>query len=137
MRQRGKKSPEAIAAIDISAVRLATPAGLTRKERAEFERLINATDPRHFRQGDTPLMIAFVQASILSRRLARDVTKNQEWERATRVLASLATKLRLSPQSRFDRKTIGSMERPPDETVPWNRKTQSRDDDDDADHALQ
>jgi hypothetical protein len=37
--------------------------------------------------------------------LQRDAAFAQIWERATRVQASLATRLRISPQSRLDPKT--------------------------------
>jgi hypothetical protein len=42
----------------------------------------------------------------MARALARDPDRVAEWERAVRVQASLATKLRLSPQSPLDPKTV-------------------------------
>jgi hypothetical protein len=111
MRQRGRRSAEALA-INVSGAptRLTAPSGLNAKERAQFEELVNAADPNHFRKGDTPLLVSLAQATLLAQKLGRDPTKVGEWEKATRVQMSLATKLRMTPQARFDRKTIGSMQ---------------------------
>jgi hypothetical protein len=120
MRQRGRKSAEALA-INVSGTpaRLTAPPGLTVKERVEFERLVNAADPNHFRKGDIPLLVSLAQATLLARKLGRDPNKVAEWEKATRVQMSLATKLRMTPQARFDRKTVGSMQ--PGGIAPWHR----------------
>ncbi len=57
-----------------------------------------------------PLLIAFVQAVLLSRgavkKAGKDPRQLQVWERSTRVAAALATRLRLSPQARVDPKVI-------------------------------
>ena len=128
MRQRGRKSAELIAmGVDGRPPRLTVPSGLNAKECALAQELIDAAAPEHFRASDAPLLVALVQATLLSRNLARDATKGRDpakvasWERATRTMASLATKLRLSPQSRTDPKTTGR------ETVsniraPWLRE---------------
>jgi hypothetical protein len=101
MRQRGRKSAEALA-INVSGEppRLTPPAGLNPKERAAFVELVNAADPRHFRRSDAPMIVALVQATIKARELGRDPAKTQDWERASRVMMALATKLRLTPQCR-------------------------------------
>lgn len=51
MRQRGRRSAEALA-INVSGAptRLTAPSGLNAKERAQFEELVNAADPNHFRK---------------------------------------------------------------------------------------
>ena len=96
MRQRGRKSVEQLL-INVSGepLRLETPAGLNAKEREMFAELVNSTNPDHFRPSDIPMLIAFVQASLLSRKLARSGTIS-DWEKATRCLSSLATRLRLT-----------------------------------------
>jgi hypothetical protein len=107
MRQRGRRTAEALAInVDGTPPRLTAPAGLNAKERALFEDLINACDPKHFRASDTPLLVSMVQATLMVQKLARTPSKIQEWERAARVQMALATKLRLSPHSRTDPKTI-------------------------------
>jgi hypothetical protein len=124
MRQRGRRSAEALAIsrIDGKPPRLTAPAGLNAKERALFEQLVNAADPQHFRRTDIPVLIGFVQASLLSRKLGRDSD-------ATRTMASLATRLRLTPASRTDPKTI-ARQRLPAAIGPW-RKEPCEDSDDD------
>jgi hypothetical protein len=57
----------------------------------------------------------------MSRRLARDSSRVDEWERATRTMAMLATKLRLTPQIRIDGKTLGRQQIS-HETPPWERE---------------
>jgi hypothetical protein len=131
MRQRGRRSAEALAInnVDGTPSRLATPIGLNVKERALFEQLVKTTDPRHFRATDTSMLVAFVQAVLLSRQLGRDPSKTREWERATRTMASLATRLRLTPASRTRPETI-ARQRPLDGVAPWPRAEQTPDEDD-------
>jgi hypothetical protein len=129
MRQRGRKSATRLAInnVDGSPPRLVLPAGLNAKERALFEQVVNATDPGHFRKGDVPMLIAFVQASLLSRALGRDSSQIKEWERATRTLASLATRLRLTPHSRTRPETIARQQQPAAGSwnkVPWESETE-------------
>jgi hypothetical protein len=75
MRQRGRRSAEALA-INVSGAptRLTAPSGLNAKERAQFEELVNAADPNHFRKGDTPLLVSLAQATLLAQKLGRDPT---------------------------------------------------------------
>ena len=120
MRQRGRKSADLIAMnVDGRPPRLTVPSGLNAKESALAQELIDSAAPEHFRATDAPLLVALVQATLMSRSLARDATKARDpakiasWEKATRTMASLATKLRLSPQSRTDPKTVGRDIRPP------------------------
>jgi hypothetical protein len=143
MRQRGRKSADQLA-VNVSGApsRLATPTGLTAKERSEFERLVNTTSPEHFRPGDTPLLIALAQATIQVHKLGRDSSRIADWEKASRVMMALSTKLRLTPQSRADAKTIGRMQphglaswhirKPWEERQPWEAK-----EDDDGDEPRQ
>ena len=119
MRQRGRKSAEALA-INVSGEppRLTPPAGLSPKERAAFVELVNAADPRHFRRSDVPMIVALVQATIKARELGRDPSKTQDWERASRVMMALATKLRLTPQCRTRPESIARMQQ--HEVTPWH-----------------
>jgi hypothetical protein len=61
-------------------------------------------------QSDLPLLVSYVQATLLARRaataLAKDISMIAIWEKATRMQATLATRLRLAPQARSDPKTI-------------------------------
>jgi len=124
MLQRGRKGISQLG-INVSGApaRLKPPTGLNARERALFVELINSTDVRHFRASDIPMLIAFVQSSLLSRKLARDPKKVADFEKATRTLALLSTRLRLNPHARADAKTIGRMQPPPDDSnMPWRRE---------------
>jgi hypothetical protein len=61
---------------------------------------------RHLTETDKTLVAAFVQAASLSTKLAKKADL-AGWERATRVLMSRATKLRLTPQACIDPQTLG------------------------------
>lgn len=94
---------------------LVAPSSLTTAECALFKDIVSACDPRHFANGDTQLLISYVQVTLAVRKLAAVADKRPapgafvSLERMARLQASLATKLRLSPQSRLDRKTAGRL----------------------------
>ena len=73
----------------------------------------------HFRKAD---ITAFATATHLSRFYADQIgeteTAFKNWEAAVRLQISLATKLRITPQSRYDPKTIARNE-PSDGPAPW------------------
>jgi phage terminase small subunit len=79
------------------------------------ERLLfmeTAATHRHLTAGDQAMLAAFAQASVKSRKLAKK-PDTQAWERATRVMAMLATKLRLTPQATSDPQKLGRKRSPP------------------------
>jgi hypothetical protein len=84
--------------------RLQPPPHLNDDERSLFDELVGACDPRHFVESDLPLLASYVQATLIARDAARAPSKIVLWEKAVRMQATLATRLRLSPQSRIDRK---------------------------------
>jgi hypothetical protein len=108
MRQRGRPSADLVALPNVSGEpeRLTPPADLDEAEAALFAELVGACSPRHFVKSDLPLLVSFVQATLLARGTARDPEKVATWERAVRVQATLATRLRLAPQARTDPKTV-------------------------------
>jgi hypothetical protein len=71
------------------------------------------------------LLVSYVQATLLSRQAIKDVAKDAAamalWEKAVRVQAMLATRLRLSPQARTDPKTIGRQMPQRTGPPPWER----------------
>ena len=69
--------------------------------------LIASISTRAFVASDVPLLVSFVQATLLSRKTAGDPKQFDTWREAVKVQAVLATKLRLAPQSRLDRKVAG------------------------------
>ena len=113
MRQRGRKSAALLSfpEVDGGRPRITPPASLTKAERFLFIEL--AADAPHLVPADAPLLGAYCQAVLLSRRTGRDPVRVEAWERATRVMTSLATKLRLTPQARTCPKSIGRQQQGP------------------------
>src|SRR3974390_832058 len=112
MLKRGRKSAVELGSlcVDGEPPRLDPPAHLTDGERSLFLELVGACSPRHFVPSDLPLLISFVQATLLARqavvKAATDATALATWEKAARMQATLATRLRLAPQSRSDPKNV-------------------------------
>ena len=106
MRQRGRQPADVVAfpAVDGLPSRLKPPETLRKDERAILMQVIDACDPRHFSEADLPLLVSLAQATALAHRAARSPDKAAVWEKAVRLQMALATKLRLTPQTRMDRK---------------------------------
>jgi hypothetical protein len=82
MLQRGRKSPDAIAAalhVTDEPPRLTAPASLASDERKLFNEIVGACDASHFRKSDLPLLTAFVQASVIAQAAAHDPDKIMVW----------------------------------------------------------
>lgn len=115
MGQRGKKSTAEIVTLNVGSMppRLLPPSDLSVDERRLFVEVVSAVDPRHFVKSDLSLLISYVQSTLLSRhayktaKLAKNPNMLLVWEKATRMQATLATRLRLAPQARADPKTVG------------------------------
>jgi phage terminase small subunit len=120
MRQRGRKSAAALSviAVEDKPDRLLPPASLSDAERTVFVDLVTACDPKHFRPSDLPLLCRYCEAVVLAERSALELRlgavvagKPSPWitiqEKAVRAMVALSMRLRLSPQSRIDPKTLG------------------------------
>jgi hypothetical protein len=130
MLQRGRVSRDARESVvafpvDVDLVRLAPPSWLSRDEKKVFAEIVAACRPTHFTPADEPLLVSYVQATCLARSSIKRARKNRAalsaWEKATRTQAVLATKLRLAPQCRFDRKSVavGLPSRSVADVRPW------------------
>jgi hypothetical protein len=89
--------------------RLRPPPDLTKPEQALFTELVASNPPTHFVQSDLPLLISYVQASLMARQAFRDMAQDMpgamsSWTQATKMQATLSTRLRLTPHSRLDAK---------------------------------
>ena len=123
-------SMQALSVITGEPRRLDPPSHLDESERALFAELVAACSPKHFVASDLPLLVSFVQATLLSRqaatRAATDATALAAWEKATRMQATLATRLRLAPQARTHPKStarqLPKTLRPPWEDDPLDAK---------------
>jgi hypothetical protein len=107
--------------VDGEPSRLEPPASLSESERTIFIDLVNACDAKHFRQSDLPLLVRYVEAAALSDQAAQELRqgavvngKVSPWltvqEKSVRTMVALSMRLRLSPQSRIDPKTLGRHE---------------------------
>src|SRR5262245_30201939 len=112
MRNRGRKSGDELATPSVNGEppRLDPPPNLTGDERSLFVEIVKTCPARQFVPSDLLLLVTFVQATLLSRqavtKAAQDPAMLTLWEKATRMQATLATRLRLAPQSRVDPKTL-------------------------------
>jgi phage terminase small subunit len=120
MRQRGRKSGAALSVtpIDGEPNRLQPPQSLSEVERKVFVDLVTACEPQHFRPADYPLLVRYVEACVLADQAAEQLRlgavidgKPSPWitiqEKTVRAMVALSMRLRLSPQSRIDPKTLG------------------------------
>jgi hypothetical protein len=124
MGKRGRRSANLLSInVEAKPPPLASPSCLNDEERDLFKELVAACDTRNLAKSDLPLLVAYVQASLISqsaaRAAARDPTRIVAWEKACRMQVMLATKLRLAPQSRSDPKTVGRRQPPPG-LRPWD-----------------
>lgn len=108
-----RKSSAALSVIPITSAhkRISPPTDLSPPEANLFRAIINQVAPNHFTESDAPLLISYVQSTLLSRRAAKalasgDASALPVWDRTTRMQATLATRLRLAPQSRSDPKSV-------------------------------
>jgi phage terminase small subunit len=120
MRQRGRKSTADLVSfhVDGSPSRLNPPASLSEAERSLFTELVAANTPEHFRPSDLPLLARYCEATVLAEQAAQELRRGavvdgkvNPWltvqEKAVRAMVALSMRLRLSPQSRIDPKTLG------------------------------
>ncbi len=119
--KRGRKTPlDDILPLDPTGQRsrLSPLGNLTKDEEALFDLI--AAENRHLTPLDTPMLTAFAQAAAKTFELSKkhDV---QSWERSARIMAMLATRLRITPQSTATAQTLARHRRdqPPDHTPPW------------------
>jgi phage terminase small subunit len=104
--------------------RLKPPATLSKGAAAVFVQTVAAVDPDHFSAVDLPLLEQYAAAADLACQAQTNLDlhgavidgKASAWlavlEKASRSCVALAARLRVCPQSRFDRLTAGANSRP-------------------------
>ena len=126
MQQRGRKGAvsRVVPLVDGAPPRLEAPATLSETERVIFESLVASVDRRHFRPSDSPLLATYCRAINFEQEAAKQLALNPAdarqlivWEKASKIFANLAVKLRLAPQSRQHPRTTGRMV--PSIPTPW------------------
>lgn len=123
MTKRGRQSAEdvqteaAIAHLKASTQPIEPPDHLEGDVRRVFCETVASVSRSHFTDGDIPMLETFAKATLCTRKL-EDFA---DWEKAARLQASLATRLRLTPQSRYDTRAAGrkANELPSDRRRPW------------------
>jgi len=103
--------------------RLTVPPSLSEGAAAVFVQTVSAVDPDHFSAVDLPLLEQYASAADLARRAQKQLDntgavidgKASPWlvvlEKAHRSCVALAARLRVCPQSRFDRLVAGANSR--------------------------
>jgi len=102
--------------------RLAAPTALLPAERKIWTRLVQSVASDHFQECDRPLLTEYVRATHLANQAAEALQngavidgKVSPWvsvsEKLTRALVALSARLRLCPQSRYDRLKAGATSR--------------------------
>jgi hypothetical protein len=57
-----------VVAVDGKPDRLSPPPHLNKAERTLFAEIVGAVDPRHFVEGDLPLLCSYVTATLIARK---------------------------------------------------------------------
>jgi phage terminase small subunit len=124
MKQRGRPSAEALnlQVIDTQRLRLKAPDFLNEREAAIFNSIVDSCAPDHFRKSELPLLGSYCTAVNLSRWHASQVNEghadhHRQWLECTKLVALLASRLRLAPSTRLDkgkveREVTGDVPRP-------------------------
>jgi len=119
----------AIAPVRLPRTRLQPPRNLSKGAARVFADIVSACEPEHFNPADLPLLIEYARAVDLADRAARELDKHGAvidgktnphliaQEKAVRAMVALAARLRICPQSRFDRAAAGARARNPQGTV--------------------
>lgn len=112
---------------------LTPPATLSAPAATIYRHMVVNVDDSHFNQVDQPLLEAYANSAALAAEASQhidaegavlDTGKPNPWlsvsEKAQKQLVALSARLRICPQSRFDRLVAGSNSRPQRTgTKPW------------------
>ena len=109
MGKRGRHSSNVIP-ISSGRRRIEPPSDLTPIEARTFREVVANCPSSQFVESDIPLLVSFCQATLLSRKAAKALASDPGalivWDRAVKVQAMLAMRLRLAPSSRSDPKVL-------------------------------
>ena len=125
--KRGRQSAAELSVISIDVARkpVEPPPGLRPQEAAIFREVVASCDPTHFRKSDVPILAALCTATYLSRfyadQIGEDPTAFKDYVETTKLVITLSTKLRLTPQARISAKAVGRHEPPREGPAPWEQ----------------
>ena len=90
--------------------RIVAPPECSPEEAELFKTIVEGCHPLHFTQSDAPLLRSYCQAILLGELAFASAQQSPsalgDWEKICRTMAMLSIKLRLSPHSRSDPKTV-------------------------------
>jgi hypothetical protein len=99
---------------------LKPPDDLSPEAKAVFLDVVVNSKPEHFQASDVPLLFVYAEAVVQARDCAKQVREGQATDtvikaqrNALSAIFQLSMRLRVSPQARQVRKSIGSNTRPP------------------------
>jgi phage terminase small subunit len=110
--------------------RLKPPSTLSKGAAAVFRQIVRSVAHDHFSEVDTVLIVEYARACDMANQADTRLTldgavidgRASPWlavqEKAQRAIVALCARLRLSPQSRFDRLKAGTTSRP--QSRPWD-----------------
>ncbi len=112
-----------------SVPRLKPPAGLTEPQQAHFAALVASVPADRFARADVPLLVALsrhlTRADEIERMFVSHAESIAEYDmlaraaaRESSAIASIMTRLRLTPQSRY-KPDAAALRRGPPSTPPW------------------
>jgi hypothetical protein len=104
--------------------RLTPPDHLTSRKAKIFRDIVESTNPRHFRKSELPLLCSYVTAVNLSQWHAKKINEgdpahHRPWLDTTKLVALLASRLRLAPSTRLEKKTVEREKQYGDFPEPW------------------
>lgn len=114
---RKSAASAATTSIDAKAGRVQPPAGLPEPAKQQWLAIVNSLPADRFHPSDRPLLSLYCQTLVRAQEAMDQLDKAADpvWLKFTDTLvklsATLATKLRLCPQARLDRKVAGPMAR--------------------------
>jgi phage terminase small subunit len=145
MRQRGRKSAAAVALFPLAnnaMKRPEAPKELTPEQADEWRAIVNSQRPDHFTRESQALLVQYCRHTVTANKLAAMIAKAESGlakdpfntakldaydkllkihEREGRALSSLATRMRLSQQSRYDRQLARKASDDSSVRKPWER----------------
>lgn len=127
MAQRGRKSAASLAAVTrIPGQRMPPPEELMEEQAEEWRAIVATKPPEWFQRDSQPLLVDYCRHTVICRHLARFIGAfpmdqiitpegieqfdglSKLYDRHSKAVASLAVKLRLAPQSRYEAKVAGT-----------------------------
>jgi phage terminase small subunit len=128
---QSEKNNPVLSVIDTQRQRLKPPASLKPEARAIFEHVVNHSAATQFKENEAPLLALYCSALHLARHYCDRIGGEQDasgqcnklFIENARLATSIATKLRLTPQTRFDSRAAERKASEPvysDDMAPWN-----------------